>query len=93
MRFAALVLRASALAFFGIGAAFLVAPASMAGFVGISSGGASADNDIRAVYGGLQLACGALLWTASRRIEWLRPDATRSPDPTRCVAGCSESRR
>ena len=73
MQFATFVLRASALAFFGVGAAFLVAPASMAGFVGISLGDASADNDMRAVYGGLQLACGALLWTASRRIEWLRP--------------------
>ena len=45
----------------------------MAGFVGISLAGASADNDMRAVYGGLQVACGALLWAASLRTAWLRP--------------------
>jgi hypothetical protein len=69
--FARLVLRLSALAFAGIGAAFLFDPASMAGFVGVSSSGATADNDIRAVYGGLQLGCAAVLWAASRRTESL----------------------
>jgi hypothetical protein len=73
VHFATFVLRVSAIAFAGIGAAFLLAPASMGAFVGISLAGASADNDIRAVYGGLQLGCGALLWVASSRPEWLRP--------------------
>lgn len=71
MDFARLVLRLSALAFAGIGAAFLFAPASMASFVGVSFAGATADNDIRAVYGGLQLGCAGVLWAASRRSESL----------------------
>lgn len=71
MGFARLVLRLSALAFAGIGGAFLFAPAPMAGFVGVSFSGATADNDVRAVYGGLQLGCAAVLWAASIRAEWL----------------------
>ncbi len=70
---ARLLLRASALAFAGIGVAFLVAPSAMGRFVDVSLTGATADNDVRSVYGGLQIACGALLWSASRRDEWLRP--------------------
>ncbi|MFP6630073.1 MAG: DUF4345 domain-containing protein [Myxococcota bacterium] len=70
---ARLLLRASALAFTGIGGAFLVAPSAMGRFVDVSLIGATADNDVRAVYGGLQIGLGVLLWTASRRDEWLRP--------------------
>ena len=68
-----LLLRACALAFAGIGGAFLVAPNAMGGFVELSLVGATADNDVRAVYGGLQIALGGLLWAASCRDEWLRP--------------------
>ena len=68
-----LLLRACALAFAGIGGAFLVAPSAMGRFVDLSLIGATADNDIRAVYGGLQIALGGLLWAASCRDEWLRP--------------------
>ncbi len=71
MEFARLLLRLSALAFAGIGAAFLFAPAAMAGFVGVSFSGAAADNDVRALYGGLQLGCAAVLWGASVRAEWI----------------------
>ena len=55
------VLVASAVPFFGIGAAFLVAPHAMAAHVGLQASGATAAADLRAVYGGLQLACGGLL--------------------------------
>jgi ribosomal protein S18 acetylase RimI-like enzyme len=72
IEFSRFVLVAGALPFLGIGLAFLVAPASLAARVGIALSGATADADVRAVYGGLQLACGALLVAATRRGEWLR---------------------
>jgi hypothetical protein len=65
--FARLVLVISALPFAGIGLAFLLAPAALAAHVDLSLGSATADHDVRAVYGGLQLACAALLaWGAAR---------------------------
>jgi len=72
-RFARLVLGLSALAFAGIGAAFLVAPQAMAARVGVSLAGATAANDVRAVYGGLQLGVAAFLARCARR-----PDALDS---------------
>jgi hypothetical protein len=71
-RFARLVLGLSALAFAGIGAAFLVAPEAMAARVGVSLAGAAAANDVRAVYGGLQLGVAACLVGCARRPETLR---------------------
>lgn len=71
MQFAVFVLRVSALAFLGIGLAFLVAPSAMAARVGVSLAGVVADNDVRAVYGGLQIACGVLLWVFSSRARWV----------------------
>ncbi|HEU4429763.1 MAG TPA: GNAT family N-acetyltransferase [Myxococcota bacterium] len=65
MRFARFVLLASALPFAALGLAFLVAPHELAARVGIALVDATADNDARAVYGGLQLACGALLAAAA----------------------------
>jgi hypothetical protein len=65
--FARLVLALSALPFAGIGLAFLLAPAALAARVDLSLGSATADHDVRAVYGGLQLGCAALLaWGAGR---------------------------
>jgi len=69
--FARFVLAASALPFFAIGAAFLLAPHALAERVGLALSGATADNDVRAVYGGLQLACGLLLALAARANEAL----------------------
>ncbi len=67
MRLARSVLWLSALPFAGIGLAFLLAPESMASRVGFTLAGATADHDVRAVYGGLQLGCAALLlWGATR---------------------------
>jgi ribosomal protein S18 acetylase RimI-like enzyme len=69
MRFARFVLASSALPFAAIGLAFLIAPFEMGARVGISLVNATADNDARAVYGGLQLACAALLAAAARGSE------------------------
>jgi len=65
MRFARFVLFASALPFAAIGLAFLVAPQELAAHVGIALVNATADNDARAVYGGMQLACAGLLAAAA----------------------------
>ncbi len=66
MRFARFVLAASALPFAAFGLAFLIAPQEFAAHLGIALMNATADNDARALYGGLQLACGALLALAAR---------------------------
>lgn len=68
-----LVLYGSALAFAGIGALFLLDPAGMAARVGLQLAGAIADNDVRAVYGGLQLGCAAFLALCAARPAWHAP--------------------
>jgi hypothetical protein len=70
--FARLVLRLSAVPFAGVGLAFLLFPAAMAAQVDISLASATADHDVRAVYGGLQLGCAALLLFAAARPERVR---------------------
>lgn len=67
------VLVASALAFAGIGLAFLIDPAAMARHVGLALEGPTADNDVRAVYGGLQLGCAAFLLLCAIRPAWHAP--------------------
>jgi len=74
--FARLVLWLSALAFAGIGAAFLVAPEAMAARVGIALAGATAANDVRAVYGGLQLGVASFLAYSARQPDALRTGLT-----------------
>ncbi len=69
MRFARFVLFASAAPFIGLGLAFLLAPHEWAAHVGVALVNATADGDARAVYGGLQLACGIVLAAAARRNE------------------------
>jgi GNAT superfamily N-acetyltransferase len=66
MHFARFVLVASALPFLALGAAFLAAPVELAARAGIALLNATAQSDARAVYGGLELACGALLIAAAR---------------------------
>lgn len=70
MRLARLVLAGSALPFLAIGLAFLVAPQELAAHLGVALINATADNDARAVYGGLELACGALLALAAGSVAW-----------------------
>lgn len=67
MRLARLVLALSALPFAAIGLGFLLLPHLMASLVGVAFSSHTADHDVRAVYGGLQLGCaGLLLWGAAR---------------------------
>lgn len=68
-----IVLYGSSLAFAGIGALFLYDPAGMATRVGLGLTGAIADNDVRAVYGGLQLGCAAFLALCAARPAWHAP--------------------
>lgn len=73
MRLARIVLALSALPFAGIGVAFLVQPKAMALLVGVEVTDATADADVRAVYGGLQLGCALLLAGAATRPAWVHP--------------------
>ncbi len=72
MSFARIVLGLSALPFAAVGLAFLVAPTSMASLVDVDVTSPTADADVRAVYGGLQLGCAFILALASSRPEWVR---------------------
>ena len=62
---ARLVLLLSGAAFLAVGLPFLVDPASTAARVDLTLSSALADNDVRAVYGGLQAALGVLLVAAA----------------------------
>jgi hypothetical protein len=63
--FARAVLGISAVAFFAIGVPALLLPESIANAAGLALNGALADNDFRAVYGGLQCGCGLVLLIAA----------------------------
>ncbi len=73
MTLARAVLGLSALAYGGVGLAFLIAPAAMGGLVGLSLRDATADNDVRAVYGGLGLGFALFCLLAAARDAWMRP--------------------
>jgi hypothetical protein len=68
-----IVLLASAFAYGGIAVTFLADPATMAALVDVSLGGATADNDVRAVYGGTALGLTAFLLASVHRPDWHRP--------------------
>ncbi len=76
MRFARAVVALSAIPFAAIGAAFLLFPTDLARFVGLHPTGATADADVRAVYGGLQLGCAFFLGAAAWNREWCRAGLT-----------------
>ena len=67
------VLWGSALAYGGVGAAFLLAPQTMGDVVGLTLAGATADNDVRAVYGGVGVGMALFLGTSAVRPAWHRP--------------------
>jgi hypothetical protein len=71
--FARLVVALSGLAFLAIGVPSLVVPGATVARVGVSLLGALADNDVRAVYGGVQTAVGLFLLLGARRGALLRP--------------------
>jgi tetrahydromethanopterin S-methyltransferase subunit F len=64
---ARIVVLTSALPFAAVGLAFLAAPEAMAPLVGLEPTNVTADNDLRAVYGGLSLGLAVfLLWCGLR---------------------------
>jgi len=73
MMLARVVLLGAALAYGGLGLAFLFWPTPMAEHVELFLGSATADNDVRAVYGGLSLGLAVFLLLSLRRLEWFRP--------------------
>lgn len=56
-----------------VGAAFLAAPEGTGALVGVSLPSVTARNDVRAVYGGLQLGCATFLGLCAARRQWLVP--------------------
>jgi len=55
------------------GVPFLLFPAQMTAFVGVSLSSVTADNDVRAVYGGVAVGLAFFLGMATRRDDWLVP--------------------
>jgi len=72
MNFVQIALYFSALVYLCLGLPFLLAPAYMTSFVGVSLVSATADNDIRAVYGGMAIGLAVFVyWAAGRREFWV----------------------
>jgi hypothetical protein len=71
--FTRIVLQLSSLAYAAVGLTFLAAPAFMASLVGVAVVTATADNDVRAVYGGVSSGLAVFFWWAAFRAEWFRP--------------------
>ena len=87
MKLRAVVLGLCALTFAGVGLAFLLAPTTMAAFVDLSLGSSTADNDLRAVYGGMNLGVGLFLVAATRRPAWQQPALVLVTITLGCMAG------
>ena len=73
MTFAQVVLGVSIFAYGIPGVTFLVAPETMGAFVDVGLGSATADNDVRAVWGGLGTGLAVFLAVSVGRPEWHRP--------------------
>jgi hypothetical protein len=73
MTFAKVVLLIAALVFAGIGLGFLIVPVQWASVVDISLPSPMARTDVRATYGGFDLAMGVFLALCALRTEWIRP--------------------
>lgn len=73
MSFARILLWLSALVFGTIGLLFVIAPVSWARVVEISLPTAMARTDLRATYGGFDLAFGIFLAACALTPHWLRP--------------------
>jgi len=73
MKFARVLLLLSAAVFMIVGIGFLIVPAEWAAITEISLPTAMARTDLRATYGGLDLAVGVFLWICGRRDQWIRP--------------------
>jgi Domain of unknown function (DUF4345) len=73
MRLAKATLLFGAIVFAGIGIGFLILPVQWAALVDIQLPTAMARTDVRATYGGFDLAVGAFLGSCALRVEWVRP--------------------
>jgi hypothetical protein len=73
MTLAKIVLRVGALVFAAIGIGFLVNPIEWAAVVDIPLPTATARTDLRATYGGFDLAIGVFLGWCALRTDWIRP--------------------
>ena len=73
MTFARVLLHLGAMVFVIVGIGFLIVPTEWAGLTEISLPTAMARTDLRATYGGLDLAVGIFLWMCARRDDWIRP--------------------
>lgn len=73
MGLARFTLSFSALAFGLVGLCFLVSPTSMMSQIDISLDTATADSDIRAIYGGLELGLAVFFVMGLSRRSWTRP--------------------
>jgi hypothetical protein len=62
----AVILALASLSFIGFGVAFVMSPAEMAGVVGLAAETPSALTEVRAMYGGLEIALGVVLLTMLR---------------------------
>ncbi|MEZ4381923.1 MAG: DUF4345 family protein [Nannocystaceae bacterium] len=62
--FALTIVLLTALSFIGVGAAFIVDPTGMAAIVDIKATSTLARNDIRAIYGGVEIGLGVALLAA-----------------------------
>lgn len=73
MTLARAALLLAAIVFAGLGIGFLVAPVPWASVVEVSLPTATARTDLRATYGGFDLAVGVFLGLCALRPEWIRP--------------------
>jgi uncharacterized protein DUF4345 len=73
MTFAKILLRLGALVLAIVGIGFLAVPVQWAAIVDIQLPTPTARTDLRATYGGFDLAVGVYLWLCSRREDWVRP--------------------
>jgi hypothetical protein len=73
MKVARVLLLLGAAVFVIVGLGFLVFPAEWAAITEISLPTTMARTDLRATYGGLDLAIGIFLWICARRDDWIRP--------------------
>jgi len=71
VKLALIVTAVSSLIFVGFGVAFMFAPATMSGLVGLTANTPTAMADVRATYGGCELGVGVFLALCLVRRSWL----------------------
>lgn len=67
------VLVAMGIVFLAVGLAYLLSPVTMMSYVDVQVESATARNDIRAVYGGVNVGLGVFFLFSAARANWLAP--------------------